>query len=135
MALFLAVLIVGAIVELTVIVQVATWIGVLDTIGLLLLVSILGAWLVKRQGMGLARRVQAELQAGRVPGASLVDGLLLLIAGLLLVVPGFVSDAFGLLLLLPPVRALVRAWLRRRWQGGRGPSGGGQGQWIERRYE
>ncbi len=131
MALILAVLIVGAVVELAVIVQVATWIGVLDTIGLLLLVSLLGAWIVKRQGIGLIRRVQAELAAGRVPGAVLVDGLLLLAAGALLLTPGFVADAFGLLLLLPPVRALVRAWLRRRWQGGQGA----HGRWVVRRDE
>jgi UPF0716 protein FxsA len=131
MALILAVLVVGGVVELAVLIQVATWIGVLDTIGLLLLVSVLGAWIVKRQGVGLLRRVQAELAAGRVPGAALVDGLLLLHAGALLLVPGFVTDAFGLLLLLPPVRALVRSWLRRRWQGGQG----GQGRWVVRRYE
>jgi UPF0716 protein FxsA len=122
-ALFIAV----PLIEIAVLIQVGSWLGVVDTIGLLLLISILGAWLVKRQGTGLIRRVQAELAAGRVPASALVDGALLLVAGTMLLLPGFVTDAVGLLLLLPPVRAGVRGWLRRRWARG-------QGRWVVRRY-
>jgi UPF0716 protein FxsA len=130
MLFLVALFIVVPLVELAVIVQVGSWLGVVDTLGLLILISVLGAWLVKRQGVGLVRRVQADLAAGRVPGSALVDGALLLVAGVLLLVPGFVTDAFGLLLLLPPVRAGIRTWLRRRWT-----RGGGTGRYVVRRYE
>jgi UPF0716 protein FxsA len=62
------------------------------------------------------RRIRAELDAGRIPGAHLVDGGLVLLAGMLLVIPGFVTDALGIVLLLPPVRALVRGRLGRRFR-------------------
>jgi UPF0716 protein FxsA len=134
MALLVALFVVVPLVEIAVIIQVGSWLGVVDTIGLLLLISVLGAWLVKRQGGGLVRRVQAELAAGRVPASALVDGALVLVAGVLLLTPGFVTDAVGLLLLVPPVRSGVRSWLRRRWSGGPGGPGG-QGHWVVRRYD
>jgi len=101
-------------VELYVIVQVGHVIGLLDTFAVLVLVSLVGAWLVKREGMSVLRRAQAQVDAGRVPGRELVDGVLVLLAGALLLTPGFVTDAVGVLLLLPPVRASVRALTRRR---------------------
>jgi UPF0716 protein FxsA len=131
MMLLFASFIVWALVEIAVIIQVGSWLGIVDTLALLILISVLGAWLVKRQGVAVVRRIQVELASGRVPGNAMVDALLLLVAGVLLLVPGFVTDAIGLLLLLPPVRAAVRAWLRRRWQRGQGP----QGRWVVRRYE
>lgn len=102
-------------VELAVYVQVAQWIGFLDTTLLLLLVSVIGIIIVRYQGLGVWRRVRAQLREGIVPAADLVNGLIILVAGLLLIVPGFVTDAVGLLLLLPPVRAFVRALVRRRY--------------------
>ncbi|MCZ7525912.1 MAG: FxsA family protein [Acidimicrobiia bacterium] len=114
-------------VELAVIIQVADRLGLLETIGLLLVVSVVGAWMVKVQGLGVLRRMQDQLAAGTVPGAELVNGVLVLVAGALLLTPGFVTDATGLLLLLPPVRAVLRRWMRRRllagvevhrWDGG-----------------
>ncbi|HXY92733.1 MAG TPA: FxsA family protein [Acidimicrobiia bacterium] len=116
MFLVLALLIVGPIVEIAVMVKVAEWIGVLNMFGLLILVSLVGVLIVKHQGTGTWRRIRAELGAGRVPGASLVDGALILAAGVLLIIPGFVSDGLGLLLLLPPVRAVVRGALGRRFR-------------------
>jgi UPF0716 protein FxsA len=129
--LFLLFLVVPA-VEIYVLVQVGSAIGALDTIGLLLLVSLIGAWIVKQQGSGAVRRIRDELAMGRMPGASLVDGALIFCAGVLLLVPGFVTDAFGLLLLVPPVRHLVRALLARRFDlrvhaVSTGATGGGSG--------
>jgi UPF0716 protein FxsA len=103
--------------EIAVMVQVAQWIGVLDMFGLLILVSIMGLVVVKHQGTGAWRRIRAELQMGRVPGAELVDGALVLLAGVLLVIPGFVTDAIGVLLLIPPVRHVVRVAASRRFRG------------------
>jgi len=106
--------VVTPIVELAVIVQVAGSTGVMNTIGLLVLVSLVGAWLVRREGLGILRRAQAELAKGRMPGRELVDGLLVLLAGALMLTPGFVTDAVGLALLLPPVRAVLRLVATRR---------------------
>ncbi len=108
------VFVVTPIVELAVIVQVAGSAGVLNTIGLLVLVSVVGAWLVRREGLGILRRAQREAAAGRIPGREIIDGLLVLGAGALMLTPGFVTDAVGLALLFPPTRALVRAVATRR---------------------
>src|SRR5688572_30775612 len=75
-----------------------------------------GAWLVKREGLGMAARVQRELTAGRVPTNALADGFLLMFAGALLLIPGFLTDVVGILLLLPPVRAVTRGVLMRRFR-------------------
>ncbi len=108
------VFVVTPIVELAVIVQVAGSTGVLNTIGLLVLVSVVGAWLVRREGLGILRRAQAEAAQGRIPGREIVDGLLVLGAGALMLTPGFVTDAVGLALLFPPTRAVIRAMTTRR---------------------
>lgn len=106
--------------ELTVLVEVADRIGVLETLLLLAVTTVGGVWVVKHEGLGIARRVQQQVQRGEVPAAGVVDGLLLLVAGLLLVVPGFVTDAAALLLLVPfvrrPLRDLVLRRLRSRLQ-------------------
>jgi UPF0716 protein FxsA len=110
-----------AVIELTVVVLVAQAIGVLPTIALLLLVSLAGGWLVKRQGLGLWRRVQATVQSGGSPAAGAVDGAVLLGAGTLLVVPGFVTDLLALVLLVPPLRHLVGRRAVQRWRSQPGP--------------
>jgi UPF0716 protein FxsA len=108
-----ALLVVLFIAELWVLVQVAVRLGILETVGLLVLMPVLGIWLVKRAGLTVFRRVQTTLDSGGVPHREVVDGLLLLIAGVLLIVPGFITDAIGLLLLVPPVRVGVRTMLLR----------------------
>ena len=102
------------IVELAVIIQVGQAIGVVETLLLMVLVSVVGAWLVKREGIGVWRRAQRQMDAGVMPGRELVDGVLIMVAGALLLLPGFVSDCLGILLLLPPVRAVVRGLVIRR---------------------
>lgn len=99
--------------ELYVLIQVGQTIGVLDTLALLLLISIVGAWLAKREGLGVLQRMQRALQAGRVPGTELIDAFLILLAAALMLTPGFLTDIVAILLLLPPVRAAVRRQLRR----------------------
>jgi UPF0716 protein FxsA len=101
--------------EIYVLLQVGHAIGVVNTLALLILVSIVGAWLAKREGLGVIRRVQAALEAGRVPGKELIDGFLVLLAAALMLTPGFLTDIVAILLLLPPVRAVVRSELRRRF--------------------
>jgi len=100
--------------ELYVIIQVGQAVGALPTIGLLIVVSAVGAWLVKREGMSVWRRFQRQVGGGAVPGQEIADGVMILFAGALLMSPGFLTDLLGIALLLPPVRAVVRASLMRR---------------------
>lgn len=95
-------------VELYVIVQAAQAFGVLETIVALVAMSVLGAWLVKRQGVAVWQRFNEAVAHGQVPHREIIDGALVMLAGALLLTPGFASDLLGLLLLLPPTRALVR---------------------------
>jgi len=99
--------------EIYVLLQVGHAIGVLNTLALLILVSMVGAWLAKQAGLSVLRRMQAAMNAGRVPGAELVDGFIVLLAGALMITPGFLTDIVAILLLLPPIRAGVRRALRR----------------------
>lgn len=100
--------------EIYVLLQVGHAIGVVNTLGLLIVISVVGAWLAKREGLGVLRRMQRSIDSGRVPGTELVDGFLILLAGALMLTPGFLTDILAILLLLPPVRAVVRRELRRR---------------------
>ena len=101
-------LIVFVVAELFAIVEVGRAIGALDTVLLLIVVSLVGVSLMRRVGLGVWRRAQSRVQAGEVPGREIVDGVLVLAGGALLAIPGFISDVLGLLLFLPPVRAVVR---------------------------
>jgi UPF0716 protein FxsA len=112
------------IVELYVLVSVAGVIGLLPALAALLAVSFLGVWLVKREGLSVLRRMQESLNRGEIPAAEMVDGGLLVAAGTMCVVPGFVTDALGLLLIVPPVRTFVRNRLIHRWTRGEGLAGG-----------
>lgn len=123
----LALFIVVPMVEIYVIIRVGHSIGALDTIGLLIVVSVVGAWLTRHEGFVVLRRLRAQLDAGRVPTGELVDGVLVLCAGVLMMTPGFVTDAIGLLVLFPPTRALLRRYLRHRFEARMfgGPDDGG----------
>ncbi|MBI2711080.1 MAG: FxsA family protein [Actinobacteria bacterium] len=115
-AVLLLLLVVGPFVELYVIIQVAQVIGGWQTVLLLLVESVLGAWLMKRQGRGVLRRLDARLRASELPTKELVDGLLILLAGALMLTPGFLTDVVGFALLAPPTRAPIRAALMRRFR-------------------
>ena len=114
--LFLALLIVIPLVEIYTAIQVGHAIGALNTIGLLLLLSFVGAWLTKHEGFVVLQRLRRQVAAGQTPTNELIDGVLVLSAGVLMLTPGFVTDAFGLLLLFPPTRVPVRVYLRRRFE-------------------
>jgi UPF0716 protein FxsA len=106
----LAFLVVPA-VELWVLVLLNRHMGLGPTIGLLLLTGAVGFWLAKWQGWRTLRRIRAELAVGRMPSAAMVDGALIMAAGLLLLTPGLLTDAVGFLLLVPPTRFVVRRLL------------------------
>jgi UPF0716 protein FxsA len=103
-------------VELFVVVKVAEAIGVLYTILLLLASWPLGSWALRSQGAAAWRRLSIAVAEGRRPGREVVNGALILLGGILLLIPGFISDLIGLSLLAPPTRVLLRAALIRNLQ-------------------
>jgi UPF0716 protein FxsA len=106
--------VVYAVVELVALTAVVSWLGFGPTLMVLLAGALLGMWLVRREGSRAALAVADAVRAGRVAHAELTDGALIGLAGLLIMVPGLVSDLLGLLLVLPPSRALARRWLTRQ---------------------
>jgi UPF0716 protein FxsA len=97
--------------ELYVILQAAHAFGGVETIVALLLISVFGAWLCKLHGYATLGKIQSALNEGRIPTRELQDGALILLAGALLLTPGFLGDIVGILLLLPPTRAIARTFL------------------------
>ena len=112
MALLVALFIVVPIVELWIIIEIGSLIGVWPTVALLLADALLGSLLLRQQGRGAWRRFNAALSERRFPGREVADGLLIAIGGTLLLTPGFVTDVVGLVFLIPPTRAIVRRLLR-----------------------
>ncbi len=112
MGLLVVLFIVVPIVELFVIIKVGEAIGIWPTLALLLADALLGSLLLRHQGRGAWRRFNAALAERRFPGREVADGLMIAVGGTLLLTPGFVTDIFGLLLLIPPTRAIVRRLLR-----------------------
>jgi UPF0716 protein FxsA len=99
--------------ELYVIIKVGEAIGILPTLALLVLDSFLGAALLRSQGRQAWERFNLALAEGRVPGREVFDGAMVILGGTLLLTPGFLTDIFGLILLIPPTRALVRGGVTR----------------------
>lgn len=115
----LLLLIAAPLLELYVILQVASVIGGWETIALLLLMGLIGSWLLKVQGLATLGRISAAAAEGRPPTKELVDGLLILIAAAMMLAPGFVGDVIGFVLLLPLTRAPFRSLLLKRFEAGR----------------
>lgn len=113
--LFLLLLIIPA-AEIGILVWVGKIIGPLPTVALIVITGIVGAWLAKREGLNTLRLAQSQLQSGQVPGDLLIDGICILAGGVFLFTPGFLSDLLGVLLLLPPTRAVAKRQLLRFFQ-------------------
>ncbi|MEU4575563.1 FxsA family protein [Nonomuraea sp. ATR24] len=107
LVLFLAFLLVPVL-EIWLLIQVGSVIGGWQTVGLLVAASLLGSWLIRREGRRAWRSLQEALQSGRMPERELADGGLILVGGTLLLTPGFFSDVVGLLCILPMTRPLMR---------------------------
>jgi UPF0716 protein FxsA len=101
-------------VELALLIELGRHIGTLNTIAVIAVTGIVGAALTRRQGLQVIRSVQRELAEGRLPASSLVDGVIILMAGALLITPGVLTDAFGFLCLVPGFRSLAKRALGRR---------------------
>lgn len=95
-------------------VVVGSEIGVLPTIALIVLSGIVGAFLLRWQGFGAMQRIRREVEQGGTPGRELAHGAMIMLAGILLLIPGFISDVFGLLLFIPALRDVAWRFLRNR---------------------
>ncbi len=101
-------------IELALLVVIDRHIGLPATLALVVMTAMIGAWLAKSQGLRVLTRLQSELQAGRMPTEPLLDGLMIFIAGAVLLTPGLLTDLFGFFLLAPAGRGWVRQVVVRR---------------------
>jgi len=102
--------------ELALIIEVGSHLGVLSTILLILATAVFGAHLAQNQGLQVLTRLRAELQSGQMPDNTLIEGLLILAGGLLLLTPGFLTDTLGFLLIIPPSRKWFREKLKNHFR-------------------
>ena len=100
------------IIEVWLIVSVGNWIGALPTIGILIAEAFLGAWLMRREGAKAWRALNESVASGKLPGGELLDPVLIVVGGILVMLPGFFTDIFGLIFLLPFTRGLARNLLQ-----------------------
>ncbi|WP_085523120.1 FxsA family protein [Tuberibacillus sp. Marseille-P3662] len=119
--LFLLFIIVPAI-ELTLIILSGKYVGIPLTFLIIVLTGIIGGWLAKKEGAATLAKIKEELAMGRMPGQHILEGLCVLIGGILLLTPGFLTDLTGFSLLLSPIRRMgvswLQTWLRRQAENG-----------------
>jgi UPF0716 protein FxsA len=101
-------------VEIYILIKIGSYIGALNTVVVVILTGLLGALLARYQGLQIALRARESLQRGEIPGNEMLDALLILLAGIVLLTPGFLTDAAGIMLLVPRMRSLCRQWIRRK---------------------
>lgn len=111
---FLLLFIVMPIVEIAVLLQVGSAIGVVPTLGIVVLTAVIGTRMLRQQGTATLERARARFGSGEMPATEMLEGLLLLVGGVLLLTPGFVTDAFGFACLVPASRRWLAARLSSR---------------------
>jgi UPF0716 protein FxsA len=102
------------IIEIYLLIEIGSMFGALTAVTLVILTGFLGAFLARMQGLQTLYRIQESLREGRMPSGELLDALLIVIAGLVLLTPGFLTDSAGFLLLIPATRNFIKYWLRRQ---------------------
>ena len=136
------------ILEIAVFIEAGGYFGLWPTVGAVILTAIIGSALLRQQGLSTLARAQENLAAGRLPMAEVFDGLCILVGGALLLTPGFITDAVGFLLLVPPVRRILRRLASRYFadkaemhvwteapSSGEGPEPAGEGPIIDGQFE
>ncbi len=114
MPVFLFLFIILPVAELVVLIQVGSVIGALNTVALVFLTAIIGAWLLRQQGLATLLRANQRLNSGELPAKEVAEGLILAVGGAMLLAPGFITDAFGFLCLLPGTRHWLAAQALKR---------------------
>lgn len=122
------------IIEIALLVKVGGIIGGWNTIAIVIITAFIGAYFVKREGLHTLQKAQMKMQQGEMPGQEMVDGIMLAVAGVLMVTPGFITDIFGILLVLPVTRHIIGAFAKKHMKmrvvtsaafNQQGPMGGG----------
>ncbi|MCB0265980.1 MAG: membrane protein FxsA [Calditrichaeota bacterium] len=104
-------------VEMLILIKLGEAIGFWPTMAMVVVTGIIGASLAKAQGFLALNRIRSELNTGKLPADELVDGLLILIGGIVLLTPGLLTDLAGFSLMVPAIRTVIRKWLQRRFKG------------------
>ncbi len=102
------------ILEMVILIKVGGLIGAIPTIAMVVLTATVGIWLLKLEGLATLRRVQEKMAAGQLPETELLEGIMLIVGGALLLTPGFVTDGFGFVCLIPVLRRPFARWLINR---------------------
>ena len=102
------------IIEIYLLIEIGSMFGALAAVTLVILTGFLGAYLARMQGLQTLYRIQESLREGRMPSGELLDALLIVVAGLVLLTPGFLTDSVGFLLLIPATRNSIKYWLQRQ---------------------
>ncbi len=112
----LAVFIIIPLIELVILIKVGSYIGLWPTILIVVLTGIVGASLARYQGFIIVNKIRSDVSSGRVPARELIDGLLVLIGGIVLLTPGFLTDICGFILLIPLTRNLIKGIVRKHFE-------------------
>jgi len=102
--------------ELAILINIGTRIGAATTIMIIIMTGIWGAYLARLQGFIIMKKIQANLDRGQMPSAELLDGLMVLVGGIVLLTPGFITDVLGLFLLIPLTRSIIKKLLQRKFE-------------------
>ncbi len=101
--------------ELYILIKIGGYLGALQTVALVVLAALLGIVLVRLEGLRTLQKIRQSLSQGIVPAEEMVDGVLIFVGGILLIIPGVLTDLFALVLLIPYTRTIFKRWLRRRF--------------------
>ena len=112
----LAVFIIIPLIELVILIKVGSYIGLWPTILIVVLTGVVGAALARYQGFLIINKIRSDVSSGRVPARELIDGLLVLIGGIVLLTPGFLTDIFGFVLLIPATRNVIKGFVRNQFE-------------------
>ena len=102
-------------IEIYFLIKIGSYLGAFNTVLIVILTAFLGALLARYQGFQTMLRVRESLERGEMPAEELLDALLILLAGIVLLTPGFLTDLAGLMILIPPTRLKFKRWLRRKF--------------------
>ncbi len=102
--------------EIYLLIKVGSYLGAFNTVMIVVLTGFLGAYLARLQGLHTMMKVKESLNRGEMPAEALLDALLILLAGIVLLTPGFLTDMAGLMILIPKTRIVFKRWLRKRFE-------------------
>ena len=102
-------------VEIYLLIKIGSYLGAFNTVVIVILTAFLGALLARYQGLQTMLRVKESLERGEMPAEELLDALLILLAGIVLLTPGFLTDLAGIVILIPKTRGMFKRWLRKKF--------------------